>query len=343
MFGMYSSQRMKVRACFLSSRHSRLEKWRIFRTGKRSSPTTRRTSFTSVRSSSTKRKARRLSPFSWIGTNSSTKRCLRDPGSEETNQQMSTNAWRMFCASNRTREEQSRERQAISSTGSRNVDSSSIDLFSFLLYPTRLLTIQGNHVQSELIDRIEHLPELCKELVDPNQTSSIISLKPALQFYTDFIKYFHSASATNDEDFLPVTRYLIENGNTTVYRWRTGRSPVSVERPSFNYKFAETIKTDETHNQDQENLILGLDDIDDDLTKSIQDIEVKQTSDQTDTIDFGSVRLSGSSWQFTLISLSGRRNRLVSNRHRSWTTCSIVVEQRSQPDLHIRSSERSCS
>lgn len=201
----------------------------------------------------------------------------------------------MFCASNRTREEQSRERQAISSTGSRNVDSSSIDLFSFLLYPTRLLTIQGNHVQSELIDRIEHLPELCKELVDPNQTSSIISLKPALQFYTDFIKYFHSASATNDEDFLPVTRYLIENGNTTVYRWRTGRSPVSVERPSFNYKFAETIKTDETHNQDQENLILGLDDIDDDLTKSIQDIEVKQTSDQTDTIDFGSVRLSGSS------------------------------------------------
>ncbi|CAF3533360.1 unnamed protein product, partial [Rotaria socialis] len=52
-----------------------------------------------------------------------------------------------------------------------------------------------------------------------------------------------------------------------------------IERLPLNYKFAETTEVTE----DEPNIILGLDD---DSTTSIEGIEVKQTADQTDVIDF---------------------------------------------------------
>ena len=145
-------------------------------------------------------------------------------------------------------------------------------------------------MNNELIERIEHLADICHELANGNNDHSISQLKPAVQFYTEFLKYFHLSSSTNKEDYLSMIQYLIEQGNTTVYQWRTGGNPpVSVERPALNYKFAETIQINETDNQDQTNIILDLDDDQVDLTASIEGIEIKQTSEQTDTIDFGTV------------------------------------------------------
>ncbi|CAF4840373.1 unnamed protein product, partial [Rotaria socialis] len=101
---------------------------------------------------------------------------------------------------------------------------------------------------------------------------SIPSLKSAVEFYIDFMKHFHSSSKSDSEEFLSVIKYLIENGNTTVYQWRTGgHIPVSIERLPLNYKFAETTEVTE----DEPNIILGLDD---DSTTSIEGIEVKQTA-----------------------------------------------------------------
>ena len=64
-----------------------------------------------------------------------------------------------------------------------------------------------------------------------------------------------------------------------------GHAPISIERPALNYKFAEAA---EVVNQDEETgIILGLDD--EDLTTSTEGIEVKQTANQSDVIDFDTV------------------------------------------------------
>ncbi len=104
-----------------------------------------------------------------------------------------------------------------------------------------------------------------------------------MEFYIEFMKHFHPS---DNEEFLPILKYLIENGNTTVYQWRTGgHLPVSIERPPLNYKFAEAVEMNE---EEEPNIILGLDD-DDDLTTSTEGIEVKQTANQSDSIDFVTV------------------------------------------------------
>ncbi len=100
------------------------------------------------------------------------------------------------------------------------------------------------------------------------------------------MKHFHSSSKSDNEEFLSILKYLIENGNTTVYQWKTGgHAPVSIERPPLNYKFAEAIEI----NDEEPNIILGLDD---DLTTSTEGIEIKQTADQSDVIDFDTVLIN---------------------------------------------------
>jgi len=100
------------------------------------------------------------------------------------------------------------------------------------------------------------------------------------------MKHFHPSSKSDNEQFLPILKYLIENGNTTVYQWRTGgHEPVSIERPPLNYKFAQAIEI----NNEEPNIILGLDD---DLTTSTEGIEIKQTADQSNVIDFDTVLIN---------------------------------------------------
>lgn len=99
------------------------------------------------------------------------------------------------------------------------------------------------------------------------------------------MKHYHTSSESDNAQYLPLIKYIIENGNTTVYQWRNnGHAPVSIERPPLNYKFAETTEIDE----EQPSIILGLDD---DLTTSVQGIEVKQSENQSDVIDFDIVRI----------------------------------------------------
>lgn len=143
---------------------------------------------------------------------------------------------------------------------------------------------QGENVQRELIERIEYLPNICTELTNGDK-GSILSLKAAVEFYKEFLQHFHSSSTSENEEFVPILSYLIEHGNTTVYQWKTGgHAPVSIERPPLNYKFAEVID----HEEQQTGIILGLDD-EEDLTTSIEGIEVKQTANQSDVIDFDTV------------------------------------------------------
>jgi hypothetical protein len=86
-----------------------------------------------------------------------------------------------------------------------------------------------NFCVTEKLSSIEYSPNICTELANGDK-SSIPSLKSAIEFYTEFMKHFHSSSKSDNEEFLPLIKYLIGNGNTTVYQWRTsGHVPVSVE------------------------------------------------------------------------------------------------------------------
>ena len=117
----------------------------------------------------------------------------------------------------------------------------------------------------------------------------IVLLKPAIDFYLQSLEHFHRSSTVSNEEDLPVMKYLLANGNTSVYQWRTGgQRPVSLERPTFNYQSIEK--------DNEEDLVLDLDldlsdgqNINTDLIESIEGIEIKQTSDQQETIDFETV------------------------------------------------------
>ena len=117
------------------------------------------------------------------------------------------------------------------------------------------------------------------------------------------MKHFHSSSKCDNEQFLPLIKYLIDNGNTTVYQYRTGgHVPVSIERPPLNYKFAEAAEV----NEEEPNIILGLDD--DITTTTTEGIEVKQTANQSDVIDFDTVKIYCYFFIFNIYIFLGSRN-----------------------------------
>ncbi|CAF1555851.1 unnamed protein product, partial [Didymodactylos carnosus] len=124
------------------------------------------------------------------------------------------------------------------------------------------MSIKGESVEAELNERIEYLPILCNELV----TEKLNLLKQVLNFYEEFVVYFHQRK---DSDLLSILKYLVYNGNLTVYEWRTGHAPTTIERPIQNYK---TINA-KNENEDETNQIIGLDD-DNNLT--IESIEIEQ-------------------------------------------------------------------
>lgn len=148
------------------------------------------------------------------------------------------------------------------------------------------MSIQGQNIEKELIERIENLPQICDQFINGND-QFINILKETSIFYRQFLEHFHSNS--KEEEYLPILTYLIKHGNTTVYQWRNnGHQPSSIERPTLNYKFAQFIQMNnqnliEGKEEEEEKLIL---DLDQDFIPSIQGIQIKQTSDQSETIDF---------------------------------------------------------
>ncbi|CAF1623098.1 unnamed protein product, partial [Didymodactylos carnosus] len=89
-----------------------------------------------------------------------------------------------------------------------------------------------------------------------------------------------------DNDLLSVLKYLVNNGNSTVFQWRTNRVPTNIERPVQNYKSM----IDKNETDDENNQIVGLDD---DIDLTVENIELKQDEQEPgaikvieDTIDF---------------------------------------------------------
>ncbi|KAM4034025.1 CDK5 regulatory subunit-associated protein 3 [Anomaloglossus baeobatrachus] len=83
--------------------------------------------------------------------------------------------------------------------------------------------INGDDVRKELQMLVHDVPAALRQV-----GSEASGLLPAIELYQACVSFVCDSSS---ELALPLIRYLQEHGDTTVYEWRTGEVPVTVERP----------------------------------------------------------------------------------------------------------------
>lgn len=86
------------------------------------------------------------------------------------------------------------------------------------------LGIEGKDLRAEFTAKVKELPKLNVEIVNV-----IGKLQQALKLY---------ASTAKNPEILPIVRYVLEKGNTTVYEYAHGEAPLSVEEPSIELKLS---------------------------------------------------------------------------------------------------------
>lgn len=84
------------------------------------------------------------------------------------------------------------------------------------------LGIEGKDLRTEFLAKINDLPKLYKDVV-----TNLSKVQQALNLYADFSK---------NPECLPTLRYVVKNGNTTVYEFLYGKAPKSIEEPPIQLK-----------------------------------------------------------------------------------------------------------
>lgn len=84
------------------------------------------------------------------------------------------------------------------------------------------LGIDGKNLRDEFIAKIMELPKLYNDVVQ-----SLGKLKPAVKLY---------ANNSKNSECLPVVRYVVSKGNTTIYEYANGEAPLSIEEPPIQLK-----------------------------------------------------------------------------------------------------------
>ena len=89
------------------------------------------------------------------------------------------------------------------------------------------LGVKGDNLREEFTQVLAELPDIYT-----NSIKNIGSLKEALDLYV-------STTAQNKQQCLPITRHLIEFGNTTVYQYIHKEAPLAVEEPALKLNLSE--------------------------------------------------------------------------------------------------------
>ncbi|XP_072026690.1 CDK5 regulatory subunit-associated protein 3-like [Amphiura filiformis] len=92
------------------------------------------------------------------------------------------------------------------------------------------LGIKGEKVKAELLDMVRELPTNVFEPV----VHKVTGLKDILIYYHEFVK-FVSGNPDSDGVSTPLLRFVQEHGNATVYQWRTGKEPQTVEEVHLSF------------------------------------------------------------------------------------------------------------
>lgn len=89
------------------------------------------------------------------------------------------------------------------------------------------LGVKGENLREEFIQVLSHLPKLYGKSI-----KNIGALEDALDLYG-------TTTGQNKQQCLPITRHLIEFGNTTVYQYIHKEAPLSVEEPAIKLNLSE--------------------------------------------------------------------------------------------------------
>ncbi|XP_065367417.1 CDK5RAP3-like protein [Calliphora vicina] len=93
------------------------------------------------------------------------------------------------------------------------------------------LGVKGDNLREEFIQVLAGLPELYAKSI-----KNIGSLEEAVDLYS-------TTTGQNKQQCLPITRHLIEFGNTTVYQYIHKEAPLSVEEPEIKLNLSEEHST----------------------------------------------------------------------------------------------------
>lgn len=100
-------------------------------------------------------------------------------------------------------------------------------------------SILGSDIKSELQKAIGDLPAIYQSASEKTKV-----LSSAVDLYLAFAEFHHGTKPAVSE-LIPLLRYVIENGNTTMYEYKYGKKPTSVETPK------EELKEEGTTNEDE--------------------------------------------------------------------------------------------
>ncbi|XP_036148509.1 CDK5RAP3-like protein isoform X2 [Monomorium pharaonis] len=98
-----------------------------------------------------------------------------------------------------------------------------------------------NTVRYELMDKVKELSEIYQKIAEKTK-----SLDKVVDFYSAFVEF--TFCQQYNSDCVPMIKYVIEKGNTTIFEYTYGEIPTSIIEPPLN------IKTDEDENNGRLNV-----------------------------------------------------------------------------------------
>ncbi|XP_038057971.1 CDK5 regulatory subunit-associated protein 3-like isoform X2 [Patiria miniata] len=98
----------------------------------------------------------------------------------------------------------------------------------------RKLGIKGDKIKSELLEKVKSLPKTFGVIAEKTQ-----SLAPVIEFYQTFVQFTvgrtSDRSSQSEIEVVPILQFIHQYGNATVYQWRTGKVPESVEAVTLSF------------------------------------------------------------------------------------------------------------
>lgn len=139
--------------------------------------------------------------------------------------------------------------------------------------------IKGVNISSELQDQLKVLPDLFKDLVERTA-----SLKSAVEYYVGFAKL----TSKKEFKFVEMLNHIINKGNTTLFEYKYGQAPLSIEAPVSEDKSTSS-RADS--NQADDDIDFGEDLASSESSNGFVHVEKEQaannSNEEDDEIDFG--------------------------------------------------------
>lgn len=119
--------------------------------------------------------------------------------------------------------------------------------------------ILGDNIHKELMELAQELPSILKEI-----SSQTKKLQKPCEYYGAFIKFVVHKERIVEDDISPLIKFVIHNGNATVYQWKTGEEPSRIEEivQKVDMDAMAQISSTEENTDEADEIDWGADDID---------------------------------------------------------------------------------